>query len=195
MNCNNSKIGFIDFNSLVDKYINTYRKCNEPRTKDFNKIKNLDEVIHNTALALDFNGNRLEHHRRRQKDVLELSEKILLNNKGKIASCKDFHTLRYLIQHLLSDVKWLGELYWYDTAFEIGLYLNLFPEYIYLHCGTRDGARNLGLNYRKEYLTKDELPKELSALEPYELENFLCIYKDDFRKIITNAPTNGQYFK
>ena len=180
MHCKTSKINPKDFHSLIDDYLNDHRKCNKLSIISLKKMKNLDEVIHYSALAIDSNGKRSDHHRRRKKGQLELSKKILLDNKVKIASCKDFHTLICLLQNLLSDVNDLGVLYYYDTALEIGFYLNLFPKFIYLHSGTREGARNLGLNYRKEYLTKDEFPNELQILEPYELEDFLCIYKSYF---------------
>jgi hypothetical protein len=190
MDCKTSKIIYIDFPSLIDDYINNHRRCNKPIIKDFKKMKSIDEVIHYAALAIDFDGKRADHHRRRKKEQLELSKKILLHNKKKIASCKDFHTLINLIQNLLNDVNDLGDLYYYDTALEIGFYLNLFPKFIYLHSGTREGAKNLKLNYRKEYLLKDEVPLELKILKEYEIEDFLCIYKDCFPKMLANQPLN-----
>mgnify|MGYP000627921672 CR=1 FL=1 len=32
----------------------------------------------------------------------------------------------------------------------------------------------------KKYLEMSELPKELQTLEPYEVEDFLCIFKKEF---------------
>jgi hypothetical protein len=45
----------------------------------------------------------------------------------------------------------IGEPTVYDTALRIGCYLNKFPEVVYLHSGTRIGAKNLpgNLNGKK----------------------------------------------
>ena len=55
------------------------------------------------------------------------------------------------------------------------------PERVYLHRGTRKGARALGLDWRADSLDPRVLPKELADLEPREIEDFLCIYKDCLR--------------
>lgn len=41
------------------------------------------------------------------------------------------------------------------------------------------------LNGNKEfpYLMIDAFPSELQQLEPYHIENFLCIYKNEFPKL------------
>ena len=73
----------------------------------------------------------------------------------------------------------------YDTVLRIGAKLDLFPDRVYLHCGTREGARALGLKWRDPWLKVDELPRELRRLKPHEIEDFLCIYKGEFAKLTT----------
>ena len=77
----------------------------------------------------------------------------------------------------LRDVAGIGALYRYDTAFRIGAYRGLFPTRVYLHAGTRKGARALGLDYRKDALEMSEIPAALRTRKPYEIEDILCIYK------------------
>jgi hypothetical protein len=77
----------------------------------------------------------------------------------------------------MKPIKGLGKLYAYDVAHLIGAHLNLSPERVYLHAGTRKGARALGFPSALEYLTPSQLPSELQILKPYEMEDFLCIYK------------------
>jgi hypothetical protein len=79
-------------------------------------------------------------------------------------------------------IRGLGELFCYDTSLRLGAFLNRGPEFIYLHRGTREGARALGLNARVQYLTSSQLPAEIRKLAPLEAEDFLCIYKTHFRK-------------
>jgi hypothetical protein len=50
--------------------------------------------------------------------------------------------------------------------------LNLFPDKVYLHAGTRLGARALGLRTAAT-LKMSELPKEFRALKPHEIEDVL----------------------
>jgi hypothetical protein len=78
----------------------------------------------------------------------------------------------------LNGVRGLGELYYYDTALRIGASLRLMPRRVYLHRGTRDGAHALGLACKADSLDPRDLPKALAVLEPREIEDFLCIYKD-----------------
>ncbi|MEO0269567.1 MAG: hypothetical protein ABIN73_07505 [candidate division WOR-3 bacterium] len=55
------------------------------------------------------------------------------------------------------------------------------PDKVYLHAGTKEGAKNLGLNTKgKKALQINELPKELKDLSPIEIEDILCIYRDKF---------------
>ena len=65
------------------------------------------------------------------------------------------------------------------SASRIGAKLNLFPEKVYLHAGTRLGARSLGLP-NVPRLSVSEFPKEFRALKPHEIEDALCIFKDEF---------------
>jgi hypothetical protein len=54
--------------------------------------------------------------------------------------------LHALIKRTIHSIGGLRELYTYDMALRIGAFLGLAPEFVYLHRGTRAGARALGLN-------------------------------------------------
>jgi hypothetical protein len=60
---------------------------------------------------------------------------------------------------------------------------------IYLHAGTREGARRLGLDTSGPTLGVDEIPKGLCALTPREIEDVLCIYKDALSDRASGVPT------
>jgi len=99
-----------------------------------------------------------------------------------IATAKTFDHLHNTIEKLVGNISGIGELYIYDTALRIGAKLGLEPDKIYLHRGTREGAKYLGLNFEKKYLEITEVPAELRTLKPREIEDVLCIYKDQFKK-------------
>jgi hypothetical protein len=49
---------------------------------------------------------------------------------------------------------------------------------VYLHAGTRRGARALGLDHGSDSVSPNQLPPALRRLQPHEVEDVLCIYKD-----------------
>ena len=82
------------------------------------------------------------------------------------------------------NCKGIGELTKYDTIIRIAAYRNLFPTKVYLHSGTKVGAKNLlGKLGKRKYLGIEELPIELQDLHlsASEIEDILCIFKDDLK--------------
>ena len=67
----------------------------------------------------------------------------------------------------------------YDIAQRIGAYLGKAPTLIYLHRGTKEGAAILG--FHGETVDACKLPPAFSRLAPAEIEDCLCIYKDQLR--------------
>ena len=58
--------------------------------------------------------------------------------------------------------------------------MQLEPEKVYVHSGTRDGARKLLPDFAvDETIEMNELPAPIRRLKPREVEDFLCVYKDD----------------
>lgn len=83
-----------------------------------------------------------------------------------------------------------GELAVYDTSLRIGSFLNIEPDAVYLHAGSRDGCRSLEV---KGYLPTGSselslihtnfLPKILQNMKPASLEHFFCAAKDRLKEI------------
>ena len=88
-----------------------------------------------------------------------------------------FADLIDLVERYTADIHRFGTLAVYDTACRLGLYWGLNPEVVYLHAGTAKGAQALGLDMSRGHLEMSELPKPFRLLEPWECEDFLCIYK------------------
>jgi hypothetical protein len=68
---------------------------------------------------------------------------------------------------------------WRGTQRYMGAKLNLFPTWVYLHKGTREGARALGLDAHADALYMADLPRKFHALKPHEIEDVLFIFKDE----------------
>jgi hypothetical protein len=81
-----------------------------------------------------------------------------------------------------------GDLFFYDVATRIGHYLHLAPSHVYLHAGTRDGAKQMGLSGRGGRLSPADVPFQMmDSLSPSEIEDFLCIYKRYFSHLNSGA--------
>jgi hypothetical protein len=92
---------------------------------------------------------------------------------------RSFHELYGIVRDRIGGIRGVGELTVYDTALRIGGKLGLEPDRVYLHSGTRVGARNLGLNWRAAFLQVSDLPAKLRVLKPREVEDLLCVFKDE----------------
>jgi hypothetical protein len=58
----------------------------------------------------------------------------------------------------------------------------LEPDRVYLHAGTRVGAKALVPCRGIDYLEPNQLPEPFHLLSPAEMEDCLCIYKEDLTR-------------
>jgi len=164
--------------------IRHYKATKQPKTKQrldwFAQHPTFESAISDAAMSIDRNGKRFPHQRRIKKAALESAKEALLRISPKLAECGSFHELYGAVEDALKPVVGAGRLYVYDVSLRIGAKLGLFPQKVYLHAGTRKGAKVLGLNTRLGWVEMESLPEWLRELQPYEAEDFLCIYKDRF---------------
>jgi hypothetical protein len=99
-----------------------------------------------------------------------------------LQSARSFAELIARVDTTVRPVRGIGELYVYDTALRLGAHLRLLPDDVYLHAGTRRGAKALGLDHRSDSIPPSQLPAALHRLRPHEVEDVLCIYKDWLRR-------------
>ena len=98
---------------------------------------------------------------------------------------KNFDDLLQLIDGAIRDIPRIGELVVYDVAHRLGAARNIEPDRVYLHAGTREGARALGL--RGYVVRVDDLPQAFRRLTPAECEDCLCIYARALKRIAQRA--------
>jgi len=169
----------------IGDVVRNYKRVHRPRISEelrFYKMqKSLAKAIEKAALAKLPSGKRHPHQRRILGEVLQLAKNNLL--RADLEDSKTFLQFHTRVKETIGHIKGIGELTIYDMALRIGTYLSLEPEHIYLHAGVRAGAKALGLNYRLYTLEKGRLPRGFHALKSYEIEDCLCIYKDDLRRV------------
>jgi len=169
---------YMSISTIINVYIRKFRPLTVEELNFYREQSSLRPVIERAALAINSKGKRQAHQRRLSRSTLDEAQKLLLANIEPIERVKDFDELIHLIEVLLYSVTGIGELYIYDTSLRIGAWLKLFPEKIYLHAGTREGARALGISRKAKTIEPGSLPIEFQKLEPYEIEDVLCIFKD-----------------
>ena len=142
-------------------------------------------VIREAALSKASNGKRHPHQRRIPARVLQCAADTLARHN--IPACQSFRDLHRAVGDRIGDIRGIGELAVYDIACRIGASLGLTPERVYLHAGTREGARALRLKGASVH--KADLPEEFAGLSPAEIEDCLCIYKADIQRLFVASHT------
>lgn len=146
----------------------------------FREQASLHNAIAIAASSQDKNGKRYDHQRRIRRSALKTATPALIKAEHEIGKCKSFEDLILLIEKTCDMISGIGELYCYDAALRLGAYLKLEPDKVYLHRGTRQGAKRLGILLNRRFIDKSELPEPLRQLSAAEIEDILCIYADDF---------------
>lgn len=166
--------------AIANDYIKRHRKNAEKELRWFSIQRSLADAVSLAALAKSPSGKRLDHQRRIPRAVLEENRRRLLGIIKELKSVSSFEELHVVVSSTIGDILGIGELTIYDTALRIGAKLSLEPDRIYLHAGTRVGARRLNLETSKDSISMQKFPAALCRLKPREIENALCIYKDHF---------------
>lgn len=178
----------MDMTSLT-KLITTYKarltQCHY--LEWYEQSENITEAIRRAALARTPKGTKHSHQRHIPKLILERFQRNLRAVEAELQNSNEFNSIYDLVKK--QKVDGIGPLATYDTALRIGAYRRALPKMVYLHAGTRKGVKNLAKRFSDPGLMKasngetilvGELPPPIGDLEPWEIEDFMCIYKNDF---------------
>lgn len=131
----------------------------------------------------DENGKKYPHQYRIPNAILDEYKEKLLPLESEFMSYKNFDEIYELFKK--HRIRGIGKLTIYDVALRASQNYKIYPYKVYLHAGTKVGALNAGLIKkfsRKETLTISEITEKLQWLkniDPYIIEDFLCVCKDD----------------
>lgn len=180
---------------LVEIYNRNHARNEDWKLSDFkNRSKLLEELIDDAVWGKEPRLNRDKHQFRVPKQVLEEMVKILqeIAIVEEIKRCQSFDDIFTIIYE--SRIKKFGSLAVYDTSLRLGAACGHYPTVVFLHQGALDGANGLlgkdivVKNSRYfcgnpdfPYISIEILPEPLSKLEPYHIENFLCINKNNLK--------------
>lgn len=167
------------YNAIIAHYKATYSESDK-HLLDVKNAATIEIAIKLAATARDAKGYKHGHQNLISPYTLEqFSDKVHMR-KDEIASATSFKQLHSIVK--ACRIKGIGELCIYDTAHRLGGYLNLPPDSIYLHRGTKQGAIKLIGKVKGACVSKDMLPAAFQRedLSNPELEDILCIYKKYF---------------
>jgi hypothetical protein len=168
--------GLSRLEAIIRGYKRRYRPGVQNLRRFYSALPSLDSAIKNAGWAKTAHGKRHPHQTRLSGQALGAATAKLRSIRDGLQRCRNFDELLKLVRKTIGSIHGVGELMVYDTADRLGAHLGLEPERVYLHSGTRVGAKALGFS-GSDSITPAELPEPLRALEPYELEDCLCIYK------------------
>lgn len=168
--------------ALVADYIRRYGSRHRTEFAWYTRLP-LAEAVRVAALSTTEDGKRHPNQRRIPGPVLAAGARLL--GTMDLSRIRSFDELHDLIAKAARRVPGLGAVWTYDVATRIAAKLKLDPQRIYLHAGTRAGAKALGLPTRAGVLEMSDLPHEIRRLTPGQAEDFLCIYKDELRRSAT----------
>ncbi len=180
--CESSRKNFKNLEEIVADYIAEYRKKSEEELL-FYAEKSFLEVVNLAAEAKGLWEGIHDHQKKYGVAAkLPVFAQSLLKALPELAKSRSFENLYDSVW--ARKVKGVGKLTVYDTALRIGAHLKIEPRDVYLHCGTKEGAKNLGISQRgRRSVSVDEFPAAFRKLKPREIEDCLCIYKNSFQGV------------
>ena len=166
--------------AVVSSYILNFRSSARAEMRYFQAQPSLSAAIEKAALCVTPKGKRHPHQRRIPKAVLEKAKERLQAAARNLKVSTDFAALHRIVECEIRSIRGIGPLTVYDMAHRLGAFLGKAPHFVYLHSGTRTGAASLGL--KGVAIAPFQLPAAFSRLTPAEIEDCLCIYKDQLLK-------------
>jgi len=183
----NTSLKLTSLAAIVRDYLIRFQPEHEQELTWFRNQASLEDALRLASRAEDGQGHRYKHQRRIRSRAIMDASRALTDAHDDLRKCTLFHQLWSLVGSSLAAIKGVRELYVYDCALRLGAHLGLQPEKVYLHAGTRVGAKNLGLlsrkNARKQWLEPTELPPALRKLPASDVENLLCIYQTELAQL------------
>jgi hypothetical protein len=149
----------------------------------YRRCRSFEDAVRAAALSTNGNGKH-PYQWRIPLGLLRRAAARLSRATSALKRSPDFDEVIRIVDKEAGSIRGIGDLAVYDFALRIGARLRRLPERVYLHAGTREGAKALGLNVRgRASVEMQELPRTLRRLKAWEAEDVLCIFKDEFPKV------------
>lgn len=109
----------------------------------------------------------------------------LATKKADIERSSTFEEVLSIVESIGNVTDGVGQLTMYDTALRLCQPRGMNPKDVHLHRGAWDGASYLKVPdlHNNAPNERELFPKELQVLESWQIEDFLCVCKDQIRKL------------
>ncbi len=150
----------------------------------------LDDVIYFSCRGRGIHGVKLSHQKRLNLESLDLFAMNVLTKRLPLQKAITFDNVFSVLDPIGKNISDIGPLAVYDAALRIGWFLRLLPDQVFIQTGSLKGASNLEkkglliIPCGARSLPKASFPKPLQTLEPFEIENFLCVNKELLRTCV-----------
>lgn len=180
--------------SFLESYIDYYRSLPNLKSAIIDGCSTKFKILH------DEQEYELKHNHQEEFDddkgnlrgvnnsVLSRMAIALTFKEQKLSEAKSFDDVYKIVKSC--KVTGFSKLSIYDAVVRISAYLGFKPTQVFLHAGTRIGAKYLeekgllGENLsQKDTLPLSDFPLSVQRLDALQLENFLCSFKDEINKI------------
>jgi hypothetical protein len=138
------------------------------------------EALRRAVRSIRPNG-KMHNHQSKVSRALPKFEYVLMRRLDKLVECETFNQLYWMIDTLKTEG--IGPMTVYDVAVRFGAKLELEPEKIYIHAGTKSGLLALGIETKDASIPMELLPYPLRSRLPDVVEDFLCTYRMAFAKL------------
>jgi hypothetical protein len=127
------------------------------------------------------------HQRRIGVRRLRRAAEMLARRLPEIGRAGSFADLFVVTEEVRLEMRGLGHLWSYDTALRIAFNRGtaFYPQAVFVQRGVVKGVRKIFTRKpaNGRTLPVDIFPKELQQLQPFELENFLCVWGKQINRI------------
>jgi len=143
------------------------------------ELPTADQALRYAVRSIRPNG-KMHNHQSKVSKALPRFEETLIRYIMALQRCETFGALYVLIEMVATPG--IGPMTIYDVAVRFGAWMELKPEAIYIHAGTKAGLKALGIKPWGgcSFVSMDELPRILRRKDPDEVEDFLCTYRQAF---------------
>lgn len=161
-------------NELIDKYLDKHA-CHLKRAREYFENLSTNEVVLKAALSVNEDSKMFPHQYRVGKAKTELAANKLLQFEAEILSAQSFEDIFKYTEEVRKMKIGVGHLWSYDTTLHIGFKLGLLPNDVYIQSGVKRGLKVFYPNIKYNRKINKSSFTGLENLEPYQIENFLCV--------------------
>lgn len=182
-NCSKNEQMFGSHIDIVNNYNKYYKETQECYYQWYSEADNLKSAIKKAFCSENEAGKINNHQCRVGRERLEKAANIALK-KLNYDNFNNFIEIHSFVKAVAQDVKGFGSLATYDVAIRIAKYCKYEVNEVHFHAGTTKGAIAIGINAKEgESMTVDKFPPPFHTLSGDHIENLLCIYKDNLRRL------------